>query len=130
MSDEPDDATWQINDNQTQQSNVVAVGGRAPTWPVVTIVGPARNPRLTHSGQGRAIRIDIDVQVGDVLEVDPARQTVQLNGSPRFETVRADNQWWQLAPGGNTLVYSRASSGLTGASSQVTVEWRDGWWRG
>lgn len=105
----------------------MAVGGTFRTKPIISIGGPARNPRVTHDEQGLAIRIDMDIQAGETLVIDAWDKTVELDGVNVYENVRVDNQWWDLlpAPNNNTIIYSRSSTGLTGASSTLTVDWHN-----
>lgn len=117
---------WTIAVDGTSGQSTFTVGGNYGTRPTVTIQGPARNPRVTFD-DGRALRVDVDVEVGSSLVVDVAAKTVTLDGVPRFDAVRADNEWPELTPGSNTLVFSRSSTALTGASSTITVDWRDAW---
>lgn len=110
----------------TSAQRTFTVGGTYRTPPTLLIGGPARNPRVTGE-EGAAARIDVDVQAGSTLEVDTAERTVKLDGVNAFEYVRADHEWWDLLAGSNTIVYSRASTALTGADSTLTVRHRPAW---
>lgn len=91
--------------------------------PVIEIVGPATNPRLTNQSDGnRSIRIDVALTAADTMVVDVKNKTVLINGIDRYDTVRTDNQWWNLIPGVNTILYSRAT---TAGISRATVRHND-----
>lgn len=97
--------------------------------PVITIGGPATNPRIANAADGnRQIKIDIVLGAGDTLEIDTQRKTVTLNPATtkvnRYDAVRADSQWFALLPGANVVSYSRAS-GNVGSSSTLTLKFKD-----
>ena len=88
--------------------------------PVLEIVGPATNPRIQNQADGgRTIRIDVVLSSTDTLVIDVKNKIVTINGVDRYNTVRADNQWWSLIPGTNTILYSRSDAV---ASSRLTVK--------
>lgn len=110
----------------TTVQNTFSVGGTSFARPLIEIGGPCRNPRLEHVGQDLALRVDIDVQAGETLTFDTEDRRVLLDGVDTYQNVRADNEWWELMGGqSNTLIYSRSSTGLNGASSTVTLTWNN-----
>jgi hypothetical protein len=123
-ADEQSEAITLAGGVNTGQSTF-AVGGTYPTKPIITVEGPARNPRLTHTGLGRALRVDIDIQTGEKLVFDAWSRTVRLEGENVYDTVRWDNEWWELLKGSNTVQYARSSTALNGATSTATIAWRD-----
>lgn len=93
--------------------------------PILEIPGPVTNPRIQNvNDNNRTIRIDITVNAGQTLVVDVSNKTVFLAGVDRYDTVRADNEWWTLVPGNNSIVLSRSNAG---ASVQMNVRWHHGW---
>jgi hypothetical protein len=100
-------------------------GGNWPSIPQLEINGPATNPRIKHNGQDRTIRVDIAIPDGSTLVIDIENRVVTLNGVVRDDAVRTDNQWWSLAPGANSITYTR-NSGAASASTLV-IRRRDVW---
>lgn len=105
--------------------DVVNIGDLADgARPVVTIQGPATNPRLTNTtDDNRAFRWDGIITAAQTLTVDFGKRTVTLAGADSYTGVRTDNQWWELLPGRNRIVYDR-DAGNAGASSTVTLTFR------
>lgn len=127
LADTVTTSTMTIASGATQVQQTITVGGTAPASPVITWSGPTRDPRLTNTTLGRAIRIDVDVPTGQQLVVDVAARTVKLAGVDVYSSVRADNQWWRLAPAANVLIASRSAAALTGASAAVSIARRHAW---
>lgn len=95
--------------------------------PTIEIVGPATNIRVTNSTDGnRAFRWDGAIATGSTLAVNFSKRTVTLDAADAYSGVRTDNQWWELLPGNNTIIYNR-DAGNVGTSSTMTVIWRDTW---
>lgn len=109
-----------------EQGNVETFGDLEDgTFPVIEIEGPCTNPRITNvTDDGRAIRIDVVVPIGQTLVIDTKAKTVFLNGVDRFDTVRGDNQWWVLLPDDNTVIYNRTGGGI---ASRCRLRWHDAW---
>lgn len=100
--------------------------GEYPSTPVITINGPATNPRLANAqDSNRSIKIDVVIPTGQALVIDVLRRTVKLNGVDAYQYVRTDNQWWKLIQRiANNITYSRSDAS---ASSTTTVVYRDAW---
>jgi hypothetical protein len=97
------------------------------TYPYIYITGPCTNPRIQNlADDGRTIRLDVILSAADTLLIDVRNRILTINGVGRFDIRRNDNQWWNLVPGDNDIVYQRAA-GNTGAGSNFTIEWRDAW---
>lgn len=104
-------------------SATVTNGGTRPTAALINIVGPCVNPRLTNAQDAsKQIKIDVTVASGHTLVIDIASETITMDGT--VYPPRADNQWWKLVPGGNTITFSRTG---TGASTAATVLYHDAW---
>jgi hypothetical protein len=103
--------------------------------PVVRITGPARNPRIKNDADDdRTLRLDLDIDATQALTIDLYTRVVHLEDASdpaiyvdKFDAVRSDNEWWNLLPDDNLITYTRDGSGLSGASSTLTVVHRDGW---
>jgi hypothetical protein len=108
-------------------STALTNAGFHESWPKFTLTGAGSNPRFANQqDSNRQVKIDLTMAGGDTLVVDthPARRTVFLNGVDRYDLVRADNQWWRLLAGANTVTFSRTAT--TGVQT-LTVDWRDAW---
>lgn len=119
----------------TQTTALTVVTGNFETEPVITITGPATNPRLSLSGQtaidgrsynGRVFAVDVVMTAGDTMIIDFKNKTIKLNGVDRYDLKRVDSRWWSLLPGAQSLTYSR-SAGNTGAAATATPVWNDAW---
>lgn len=117
--------TITIASGSSSQSGTPNNGGNFPAPPILSIVGPALNPRIANAQDGnRSIKVDYNVLATDTLDIDVLKRTVKLNGTDRFDLVRTDNQWWEIQPGANTITFSR--TGTTG-SAVLTLKHRDTW---
>ncbi|MFJ5121956.1 hypothetical protein [Kitasatospora sp. NPDC088548] len=120
-----------------QPPGAMAVTGTVPTWPVITVFGPGRNPTLTFLGPGRTqagdleqrmtIGLDLVLGEGEWVTIDPRpwARTMLRNGtasvagaltrtSPRMQDM-------VLPPGLQHVRYSVTDD--TG-TSRATVSWR------
>ena len=94
-------------------------------FPKITINGPATNPRIANAADGnRQLKITNVLTAGQSIVVDFATKSVKKNGVEDMSLLANDSQWFAIVPGSNTLTVNR-DAGNTGASSTVTVEWRD-----
>lgn len=114
------------NASVTAQGNVAGLGDfQDGSPPIIEVVGPATNPRIVNAADGgRTIRIDVVVPAGQLLVIDTKNRTVFLNGVDRYDTVRADNQWWRVVPGVNLITFNRTDAG---ANTNVTIRHHDAW---
>lgn len=116
-----------IIDTESEATGTVPMFGNFEdgVWPIIEISGPAQNPRIQNiDDDNRTIRIDIIIGIGETLYVDTKLGTVFLDDVDRYDTVRADNEWWVLVPGDNHIVYDRADAGV---QSTATVRHHDAW---
>lgn len=90
----------------------------------ITIEGPCTDPSITSTPYNRAIRTSIVLGALDVLEIDTRQRTVLLNGDDSYHSLRNDNQWFDLQPGTNNLVFTRVG---TSGTSTFTVDKSDVW---
>lgn len=113
----------------TNNSGVIVNAGdfRDGYKPKITINGPATNPRIANTeDDNRQLKITNVLTAGQQIVVDFATKTISKGGVPDHTLLAADSQWFDIIPGNNTLTVNR-DVGNTGASSTVTVEWRDTW---
>lgn len=95
--------------------------GDARSRPFVTIRGPATTPTLTVAETGQALRLDVTLGTGELLEVDAARMRMELNGEPVW-VADTGNDWLDLEPGTSTLTYTGGGEGST-----AVVAYRNAW---
>lgn len=104
-------------------SGVLTIGGTVPTWPVITMHGPAVNPVLSFPGTAITIGYTGTIASGHSLTIDtrPWQRTFLLgsasaagamNGSPMIAL--------QLWPGTTMAVYTVASG-----ASLCTISWNN-----
>lgn len=95
--------------------------GSISTPPSMTVYGPLTNVTVTNETTDQSITITYTLASGEFLDLDFAERTVLLNGTAsRYYAMTGD--WWDLAPGTNTLRMT-ANSG----TGTVAVSWRDTW---
>lgn len=91
---------------------------------VLRIDGPVTNPRIENLTVGRTIELGITLLTGEFIEIDTAAHTVMLGGTAsRYSTITDDSQWWNLAPGVNTLNFHAS----TPDAALLTATWRSAW---
>lgn len=102
------------------------VGGSAPTWAVVTFIGPSSNPRLElENGWVVGLNASIAAGVSVVLNPRPWARTVLRGGTASMAgSLTRDTRLAQmlLRPGGVSFTYSAEDP--TG-TSRATVAWRN-----
>jgi hypothetical protein len=116
-----------INAGQsTVNININNVGKRSSERVRVVITGTATNPIIQNSTDSNRQLRTTGLAVGgaDSLEFDLFARSLKLNGADAYTYLRNDNQWFELKPGVNTLVFSR--TGTTG-SATITVHHRNAW---
>lgn len=105
-------------DTATVTLPTAANGGMAVA-PVITLDGPAVNPKITNSTDGgKYIRWVGTLGAGDTLVIDLAAGTVLLNGANDIDALDAASEFWTLLPGANSLVYDR-TSGASASTAQL-----------
>jgi hypothetical protein len=96
-------------------TRIVAGGG--------SVTGPIHLERVE---SGEEIELNINLNPGDLLELDHDLHSVTLNGtSNRSDVVDHSSQWWWLRPGLNTI---RFQSEGPGVGSYAQISWRDAFW--
>lgn len=91
----------------------------------ITFQGPAQNPTITNTTLGRAIRLNAVLSSSDIVTIDVFNRKIYLNGVSNYGLRRADNQWFDLAPGNNALIFSRSVA--NGVNCPVGITWQDAW---
>lgn len=101
--------------------NLIVNSGWATSNPVITITGPAINPRVTNVTAGLYLQVDTTLGTGDVLVLNTDLRTVTLNGISRRALLNNASTWFAAPPG--TSYYTFTATGTTGTSACV-VSWR------
>lgn len=111
---------FDINIGGTQ---ILAVDGNWPTFPIIRFNGPITNPTITNNATGQSIALTATITAGNWIELDLSygKKTVYDNlGANRISTVSATSNLatWSIIPGSNTLAVTGTG---TSASSDVTL---------
>jgi hypothetical protein len=94
--------------------------GNFKASPVLTVTGAAAGPIvIANTTAGKTVTITTSVPGGQALVVDFRARTILLNGVNRYDLVAATPQWFDIAPGANTITYS-------GGGTPV-LSWFDSW---
>lgn len=99
--------------------------GDVPTWPEITINGPAENVECTNLVTGQVFRLVRVLPAGEGVRIDTDPNTfgVYLNYWQGFPTVVDPySEFWPLVPGLNRLIFRAISPGNAGTFS---LRWRD-----
>lgn len=101
--------------------NLITNNGWTTTYPLITIEGPAINPRITNVTAGLYLQIDTTLGTGDTLVLNTDLRTVTLNGISRRSLLNNASTWFAAPPG--TSYYTFTATGTTGNTSCV-ISWR------
>lgn len=101
--------------------NLITNNGWTTTYPLITIEGPAINPRVTNVTAGLFLQIDATLGTGDTLVLNTDLRTVTLNGVSRRSLLNNASTWFAAPPG--TSYYTFTATGTTGNTSCV-ISWR------
>lgn len=111
---------------QTGGKIVCLNSGNFPCLPLIKMYGPLTNPRIRNNDDSaKEIQVNIEVAVGDYLEIDFEEKTIMLNGTAsRYNYLDTDSEWWKLNSGNNEIEF-RDGGGDTDAYAQII--YRYGW---
>jgi hypothetical protein len=123
-------ATNPANPDQTGMSygggagapNLITNDGWTTTYPVITIQGPAINPKVTDVTAGAFLLIDATIGTNDQLVLNTDYRTVTLNGVNRRALLNNSSTWFAAPPG--TSYYTFTATGTDGNTACV-VTWRN-----
>lgn len=123
-------ATNPSNPNETGMSygggagapNLITNDGWTTTYPVITIQGPAINPKITNVTAGAFLLIDATLGTNDELILNTDYRTVTLNGINRRALLNNSSTWFAAPPG--TSYYTFTATGTDGNTACV-VTWRN-----
>ena len=89
---------------------VLANDGDVPTGVQIQFVatrGPVTNPKITNTGTGQYMRVNVAMQQGDILLIDTndRHQVITLNGVNYYQHIDRRSEPFKLAVGDNYLEY-------------------------
>lgn len=89
---------------------VLANDGDVPTGVQIQFVatrGPVTNPKITNTGTGQYMRVNVAMQQGDILLIDTndRHQVITLNGVKYYQHIDRKSEPFKLAVGDNYLEY-------------------------
>lgn len=94
--------------------------GNFPASPTLTVTGAAAGPIvIANTTAGKTVTVTTSVPGGQTLVIDFKARTVLLNGVNRYDLVAATPQWFDIAPGNNTITYSGGGT--------PSLSWNDSW---
>lgn len=94
--------------------------GNFKASPTLTVTGAAAGPIvIANTTAGKTVTINTSVPGGQQLVVDFKARTILLNGVNRYDLVAATPQWFDIAPGANTITYSGGGT--------PSLSWNDSW---
>lgn len=102
--------------------NLITNDGWTTTYPVITIQGPAINPKVTNVTAGAFLLIDATLGSADELILNTDYRTVTLNGINRRALLNNSSTWFAAPPG--TSYYTFTATGTDGNTACV-VTWRN-----
>jgi hypothetical protein len=98
-------------------------GGEFPSPWEATITGPIVDPRIENVNTGQIIYFIGTLAAGETLVVGTQDRTVLLNGTAsRYSWIKQGTQWFDLAPGDNTMRLAGASG-----TGTMAVNFRSAW---
>lgn len=109
-------------------SVVVTNAGNIYTYPTFQFAGPCSNYEIRNSTTNQSFLVTQQLYSGDTLTVDTKNGVLTYTPSggaatPVYSAFAGAKQWVQLAPGQNTLSFTRDVA----ASQQCLVQWQDTW---
>lgn len=101
----------------TSSAATLANGGDTASSPRIRVFGPAENPVVTNETLNRILAFDLQLEVGERLDIDCAAGTVaigQVDHMSARSALSVPVEDWVLAAGDNTIAYSVDSAGTGG----------------
>jgi hypothetical protein len=100
------------------------IGNRVSYRNRAKITGPLNGVLIRNMTLGMQVDLDLNLNPGDVMEIDFLNHNVLVNGANRRGAVVGNPEWFGIAPGENVIFYQ--SSGLAGVSA-LEFYWRQAW---
>lgn len=94
--------------------------GNFKASPTLTVTGSAAGPIvIANTTAGKTVTITTSVPAAQQLVVNFRDRSVLLNGVNRYDLVASTPQWFDIAPGNNTITYSGGGT--------PSLSWNDSW---
>lgn len=97
--------------------------GNAATAPRLIVYGPVDTPRITNVTTGQALVANLVLAAGEYLDIDLEAHSAMIGGTASRRGF-ISGQWWELAPGNNTIAFNAP---VYQADAAVQIIWRDAW---
>jgi hypothetical protein len=117
----PDNTGMSYGSGSTS-ANLITNDGWTTTYPIITIQGPAINPKVTNVTAGDFLLVDTTIGTADELVLNTDLRTVTLNGVSRRALLNNSSTWFAAPPG--TSYYTFTATGTDGNTNCV-VTWRN-----
>lgn len=108
------------------QTAALGNAGNVATHPTIRIDGPAVDPVLANTSNGRTLDFAITLAGGERLTIDTLNGTATVDGDSVMSTLSGSSSPvsdWVLGRGSNTITFTTDSGGSAGA----VFLWRDAW---
>lgn len=90
-------------------------GGYNAPWEIL-LSGPLTGPALQHTGTGQRIALSGNLAAGETLLLKSEDHTVTMGGANRYSLL-SEAEWFDIAPGDNTVRLTSDTAGETGTFS-------------
>lgn len=127
VSGTPPNAVFVVG-NPATGSAAITNAGNIYTYPTFTFIGPCTNYEILNTTTNQQFLITQQLYSGDTLVVDTKNGVLTYTpaggaGTPVYSAFSGNKQWVQLAPGVNTVNFTRDVA----AAQQCKVSWQDTW---
>jgi hypothetical protein len=124
--DYPREHPWMYEGSGRHSMILAHNTGRRPSWRIkARIFGPCLDPGLRLVRQQLLLRFAIELEPGQVLDVDFWRGSVELAGSTRYLALTPTSTWWGLAPQNSNPV--RFIAARYDREARLELRWRSAW---
>lgn len=104
-------------------NQLITNDGWATTYPVITITGPALNPKISDITSGAFLLLNYNMVISDTIVIDTNLRSVTLNGVNQRSILDNSSTWFALPSG--TSVYQFRATSNTGTGTSCIVSWRN-----
>lgn len=111
-----------------QHPTIIEYDGLIPTWPIITLAGPAKNPTFYNTANNTFFRIGTPEEPwflydGQTLVINMRTRQVLVDGKSVSMSIDPESDWWSLIPGQNKIYFLNFQSDGTGvANIKYTID--------
>lgn len=111
-----------------QHPTTIYYDGIIPTYPIITLAGPAKNPMFYNTATNKYIRLGTPeepwtLQKGQILTINMRTRQVTVNGKSVSMSIDQDSDWWSLIPGPNKIYFlNPQSDGTATANIRYSID--------